>query len=49
MDLFVKETFGYSNNNIVIIDENEYASIIGGFIIIKQFKPNDGSKYMIIK
>jgi hypothetical protein len=49
MDLYVKETFGYINNNIVILNENEYASIIGGFIMIKQFKPNDGKKYMIIK
>jgi hypothetical protein len=49
MDLFIKETFGQINNNIVMLSDSEYASLVGGFIIIKQFKPNDGSKYMIIK
>jgi hypothetical protein len=37
------------NNNIILLGDNEYASIVGGFIIIKQFKPNDAGKYMIIK
>ena len=49
MELYVQETFGYLNNNIVILNEKEYACIVGSFIIVKQFKESGTDKNRILK
>ena len=44
-ELKVKETFGFNNNNITLLSENEYATISGSFVIVKQFKSQISKDY----
>jgi hypothetical protein len=49
MELYVQEIFGYMDNNIVILNEEEYASIVGSFIIVKKFKVIGDNNNRILK
>jgi hypothetical protein len=48
-ELKVKETFGFNKNNIILLNENEYASLAGSFIIVKQFKSQISKEYKILR
>jgi hypothetical protein len=48
-ELKVKETFGFHKNNITLLSENEYATIAGSFVIVKQFKSQISKDYKILR
>jgi hypothetical protein len=48
-ELKVKETFGFHKNNITLLNENEYATISGSFVIVKQFKSQISKDYRVLR